>query len=180
MNPRERRFVAIGILIAAVAGAWLLVIDPVVGGFVDRAAEREELSDRFARNERLISGAALWRAQARTQAETADGFAIAAPTEALAVETLKARVKQQMGPVTAVTAIDHARPGWVRVRAQLNLTLQQLYTGLRRLESSEPYVVVDHLSVGADRALQTGQSSELAVRIEVAAPFRAVAGKPES
>jgi hypothetical protein len=179
MTARERKIVALGILIGAIAGAWVLVIDPVVGGFFARAGEREELVDRYARNERLLSGAAQWRAQARAQSETAEEFAILAPTEALAAETLKARVKQ-LGPVTAVQAVQGARRGWVRVRADLQLTLQQLTMGLKRLEGGKPYVVVDHLSVGADRALQTGQASSLAVRIEVSAPFRADTRKPQS
>jgi hypothetical protein len=126
---------------------------------------------------------ALWRGQARAQDESAEQYAFIAPTEALAAEALKTRIKQFAtggGRVAAVQAIDEgARPGWVRVRADLELTLQQLYAGLRRLEGSEPYVVVDHLSVGADRAFQTGQASPLAVRIEVSAPFRADARKPE-
>jgi Type II secretion system (T2SS), protein M subtype b len=183
LNARERKFVAVVILIAAIAGVWLIIVDPVVGGFLDRADERAELADRYARNERLISAVALWRAQAHAQDESAGQYAILAPTEALAVETLKTRIKQFAtggGRVAAVQAIDdRARPGWVRVRADLELTLQQLYAGLKRLEGGVPYVVVDHLTVGADRAFQTGQASPLAVRIEVSAPFRADTRKPE-
>ena len=181
LSARERRLLALGILVAAVAGAWMLVIDPVVGGFIDRADEREELMDRYARNERLLGGVPLWRAQAREQARTAQKFAILAPTEALAGEALKARLAQLGGGTGAVRAMQEIEqgvdPGWVRVRADLTLTLDQLYQGLVRLESGEPYVVVEYLAVNAHGALETGHLSPMDVRIEVSAPFRAAGGR---
>jgi hypothetical protein len=62
--------------------------------------------------------------------------------------------------------------GWVRVRADMQLTMSQLYKSLSRLENEAPYVVVGYVSVVADRAVQTGHLATMDVRIEVSAPVR--------
>ena len=177
LTQRERKVTAVGILVAVVAAAWLGIIDPVIGGFLDRADEREALLDQYARNQRLLAGIPLWRAQAQEQARTQRSYALAAPTRALAVETLRARVAQMAaggGQVASVRALDAGTPsGWVRIRADLHLSMEQLYQGLQRLERGEPYVVVEYLSVGADRASDTGHLEVMDVRIDVAAPFAA-------
>ena len=176
LNQRERKVVAVGILVAAICGVWLLVIDPLIGGFLDRAQERDELLDRYTRNERLLAGIPIWRAQAQEQARTARTYAIAAPTRALAVEALRKRLGEvataQGGEVAALAAVESGVPdGWVRARADLRLSMEQLYRGLVSLERGEPYVVVEYLSVGADRAADTGHLSQMDVRLEVSAPF---------
>ena len=181
LNARERRFVAVGILVGLIAVVWLAILAPLIGGFLDRADEREALTDRYERNERVLAGVPIWRALAREQARTAARYALLAPTEELAAEALKERIgalaQGRPGAVRAIQEIDEGvRPGWVRVRADLELTLDQLYAGLKRLESGEPHVVVESLSIAADRAMETGQLSPMVVRIEVAAPFRAAAG----
>src|SRR5262249_47406238 len=95
----------------------------------------------------------------------------------LALNTLRTRVAgiaNGQGALAAFQPMEaNVPPGWVRARADLHLTMDQLYQGLIRLERSEPYVVVEYLSVGADRALQTGHLAEMDVRIEVSAPFDA-------
>jgi hypothetical protein len=177
MSPRESRLVAVGILVALIAAVWLAVVDPLIEGFSERAETRQTLLDTYSRNQRVLAGIALWQAELEQQRETASKFAIAAPTEALAAEQLKSRLTRMTsdvgGTLTAIQDIQDGVPnGFVRVRADMQMTLGQLYKSLARLESEEPYVVVESLSVVADRAAQTGHLGPMAVRVEVSAPIR--------
>ena len=175
--PRERRLVAILIVVAAIAVLWLGVLSPIIGGFIDRADERQSLLTLYAHNQRVLAGVPVWREQAEEQRATAAKFELTAPTEALAAEALKSRLTKLSddvgGTVQSIQDVQEDVPaGWIRVRADLQLTDGQLYKCLARLESEEPYVVVEHLSVSADRALETGHMGPMAVRIEISAPVR--------
>ena len=175
--PRERKLVAIGLLVVVFAVLWLGVLSPLVSGFVERADERESLLMLYARNQRVLAGIPVWRAQAEEQRATASKFELTAPTEPLAAEALKSRLSKLTddvgGTVEAVQDVQEDVPtGWIRVRADLQLTDGQLYKCLARLESEEPYVVVEYLSIAADRAFTTGHLGPMGVRIEVSAPVR--------
>jgi Type II secretion system (T2SS), protein M subtype b len=175
--PRERMLVAIGLLIAVFAVVWLGVLSPLIDGFVERSDQRESLLMLYARNQRILAGIPVWREQAEEQKASASKFELTAPTEALAAEALKSRLNKLSddvgGTVQSIQDIQEDVPaGWIRVRADLQLTDGQLYKCLARLESEEPYVVVEHLSIAADNALQTGHLGPMAVRIEVSAPVR--------
>ena len=177
LAPRESRMVAVGILVAAIAGGWLLLVNPVVEGFSDRANARQTLLETYARNQRILSGISAWQAGIEEQHRTAGQFAITAPTEALAAEQLKNRLSRMTsdagGTLTAIQDVEDGVPsGFVRVRVDVQMTLGQLYKTLTRLESEEPYVVVESLSVVADRALQTGHLGPMAVRMEVSTAVR--------
>jgi len=177
LAQRERRLIALGVLFALVAIVVLGLIVPVLGGMTARAIERSELSETYVRNQRVLAGIPVWRTQAVEQKTNAQNFAIVAPTEALAAEMLKQRINrmanEEGGAVQTVSEIQGDTPdGWVKVRADLQLTMAQLYKSLARLESEAPYVVVGYLSVAADRASKTGHAAPMDVRIEVSAPVR--------
>jgi hypothetical protein len=176
LTARERRLVAIALLLAAIALAWFLIVGPYVGGFFDRAAQRRDLMAGYQRNQRIMASIPVWRRLAETQRNTAQRFAIPAQSEQLAVEALKerlARLAAEEGfQITAMQDLDADTPtGEAKVRADVQLSLTQLHESLRRLETEGPYVV-EYLSVSADRALATGRSSRLAVRLEISTPWR--------
>ena len=177
LSPRESRLAAIGLLVLALALAWLAVIRPLVGGFFDRAVEREQLLNTLRRNERLQASLPAWRAAATAQRASAARFSIAAPSEETAVESLKERLIHlaadegfAVGGVEDVGA--NAAPGTVRVRADMTLTLSQFTDTMKRLETEGAYVVVDYISISADRALAAGRLSPMDVRLELTAAWR--------
>ena len=177
LAQRERRIVALSVLLLLVALVVLGLIVPVLGGMTARAIERSELSETYVRNQRVLAGIPVWRSQAVEQKSNAQNYAIVAPTEALAAEMLKQRINrmanEEGGTVQTVSEIQGDAPeGWVKVRADLQLTIAQLYKSLTRLESEAPYVVVGYLSVAADRASKTGHAAPMDVRIEISAPVR--------
>jgi len=177
LQPRERQIVAVGILIFIVAIVWFGLVQPVIGGFIARAEERNDLLAAYQRNERVLTGISVWRTKADEQKDTQAQYAIVAPTKVLAVENLKQRLNRTVanagGTVQAISELPAQSPeGWVRVRVDLQLTMSQLYKSLNRLENEAPYVVVGYVSVVADRAVQTGHLATMDVRLEVSAPVR--------
>jgi general secretion pathway protein M len=176
LSARERRLVAVGLLLGAIALAWFLIVGPLVGGFFDRAAQRRDLIAQYQRNERAMGSVPIWRRVAATQRATAQRYEISAQSEQLAIEALKERLARlavdEGFQITAIQDLDaDAASGEAKVRADLQISLTQLNESLRRLETEGPYVV-EYLSISADRALATGRSSRLAVRLEVSAPWR--------
>jgi hypothetical protein len=176
LEPRERKIVAVAILVAVLVVAWYALIDPLLVGFISRAEERSDLLATYQRNERVLSAISAWRGEVDEQNSSAGQYGIVAPTKVLAAEALKQRLNRLAGTVGgAVTSVSELPPdkeNWVRVRADLQLTMSQFYKSLTRLENEAPYVVVGYVSVAADRATQTGHLATMDVRIEVSAPVR--------
>ena len=182
LSARERRLIALGLLVCAVGLIWLAVVQPLVGGFFDRAAERQRLEATLERDQRLLGRLSVWRGEAEAQRATAPRFAILAPSESIAAEALKPRVTHLAAEDGfAVTATEDlladAAPGTVKLRADMTMNQTQLTDALRRLQSEGAYVVVDYLSVSADRALAAGRSVPMDVRLELSAAFRPSAAR---
>jgi general secretion pathway protein M len=176
LEPRERKIVALGILVAMLVVIWFGLIDPLIVGFIGRAEDRSDLLAAYQKNERILSSISTWRDQADQQSATQTQYGIVAPTKVLAAESLKQRLNRLTtavgGSVQGVSELPAEKENWVRVRADVQLTMSQLYKSLTRLENEAPYVVVGYVSVVADRATQTGHLATMDVRIEVSAPVR--------
>jgi general secretion pathway protein M len=177
LTPRERRILAIGLLVGLLALVWLAAVAPVLGGFASRQQTRERLRTEYRTEQRLLAAIPAWRLQAERQRATSARFAYSAPTDALASDLLKERIARvanaQGGVLKAAQEIpaDNAG-GWVAVRADLQMTMNQLYETLTRLENEDPYVAIDSVSVVADEAFKTGHLAPMDVRLEVSAQFR--------
>jgi len=183
MTPRERRLLAIGVLIAGVALLWLAGIQPLVSGFIDRAAQRDELRNTYRRNQRLAAALPAWRVAAERQRRDSARFLIAAAAEPLAVEALRERIQKLASdegfPITGIEDLQgDAAPGIVRIRADFTLTLTQLCETLRRLENEGAYVAVDYLSIAANDGTAGGRLGSLAVRLELSAAWGPARGRP--
>jgi len=178
LSQRERRLIAVAILLAIVAVVWLGVVSPVLGGFLDRAGERERLESEYVRNARVIDSIRILKHQALAQARDAGRFGFAAPNATIASQLLQqhvARIVGQTGGTVVRSAAQEAmQPGTVRVGADLQLTMSQLYQVLKSIETGEPYVVVEYVSVGADRAGQSGHVAPMDVRLRLLASFHTV------
>lgn len=177
LAPRERRLIALALLAMVVAGVWLALIAPVLGGFEERAHRREALLAQYRSAQRLIASAPALAAAAREQRRTAALYQITAPTQAVAVDALKQRLTASLsgagGSVSAVEQVQAEIPnGWVSVRADAQMSLSQFVASIRQLENEAPYVLVQYTSIGADRAASTGHAAPLDVRLQVSALVR--------
>jgi hypothetical protein len=177
LTQRERRLIALGLLILAVSTVVFGVILPILSGFAERAQERERLVMLYSRNQRMIGGISAWRAQAESQKADHDRFALAAPSLSAASEILKETLSKglqsQGGEVRAVLDTP-ADPGWVRVRADASLNLTQMTDSLRQMQNQHPYLIIEAVSIAADEAFSTGRLAPMDVRLEIAAPVPAL------
>ena len=169
LSERERKLVAILILIGVIALIWLALLSPIISGFTARAAAREALANSFTRNTRLIASIPRLRAQAEAQKEDAAQFHDVAPNLAAASEQLKERLGAQIATAGAElkSVQDIAdRPGWVRASADGSITLPHLLGLLNHLQNDAPVLVINSLSLSADRALQSGHLDLMEFHIE--------------
>lgn len=177
-TARERRLIAIALLMAVVTLAWFAVAKPVADGFAHRAAEREKLLDDHVRGQRLIASLEIWRERAIRQRASASAFSLAAPDAETATEMAKQSIADvvsgQGGQVKAVRE-EPSPQGAVRVRADLELTLTQLVASLSVLNNQKPYLVIEQLSVAADQAAAAGRLAPMEVSLDVAVPYVAPA-----
>ena len=174
LSKRERCLVALDLLAVAIALAWLGIVQPLVDGFVARAAERERLTALYQRNERLIGRAGSLRRVAERQRAGIADVAMRAGNAELATEMLKERLTAMLeGAGGQVQLVQGSAPrsGWVGAMAQVRLTNPQLVDAFSRIGTARPFVTFEKLSVAADRALVTGNLDIMDVQIEIAAPF---------
>lgn len=174
-TAREKRLVAIGLLVLAVALVWLLGIAPIAAGFAERDARRERLLLEYRHNTRSIAAIPRLRRQAERQSEALAGFVLAAPDSAAATQLLRERIERVVteagGEFLAGEDAD-APAGWVAVRAGARLTLDQLARTLSRLGDEPPWLVIDALDVSADQALVNGRLNPMEVSFEAQVPTR--------
>jgi type II secretory pathway component PulM len=174
LSDRERRLIAILILVAVIAFGWLAVLSPIISGFEARAAERERLALVQASNQRLIDNIARLRRQAEAQKADSARFHIIAAAPEAAAEALKDRVSALVtaggGEVRALQDIE-ASEGRIELRIEARLGEGELVALLERLRNAEPLLIVTALSVAAPGSNPSAASStpDLDVRIDVAA-----------
>jgi general secretion pathway protein M len=182
MTPRERRLVALGLLVLAVAVFYLAIVQPLVGGFFDRAQQKSDLRDAYVRDQRMIAALPSLRAAAEAQRASQPRFSLVAPNEALAAEMFKERLQRIAADEGfTVRALDDlqadAPQGAVKLRADLTLTLTQFYETVRRLQNEDAYVVVDYTSISADRSYGANKLEPIDVRLELEAAWRPSASR---
>ena len=174
MTPRERRLVAIGLLVAALAVVWLGLIQPLRAGFADRAERRAELAAQHARNQRLIARTASLRRTAEALRDRQSEFAVRAPDAEQGAEILRQRLEDSLtraGGQLRSSETAEAPAGWVRASLSAESSHEQMIDLLQRLQTETPYLVIESLSIGADRALNSNRADLLHVKLEAALPL---------
>jgi type II secretory pathway component PulM len=177
-TARERRLVALGILVLGVTLLWFALVQPVVSGFADRAARKEELARNYAQNAAIIARLPVWRRQLHGLRADQANFAIAAANRSDASARLIERVSaaaKRNGAVIKLVQDEPARPGWARVRLDASMGLRQLTQLIAIIENERPVLVVESLTGSADQAFRTGRLSPMDIRLEIAAPFEPLA-----
>ena len=120
LSPRERKLVAVALLLGVIALIWIALLQPVLDGFTERAEQRAELADRYAQNERLIGRIGQLRRVAEQQRSQSAAYALAAPDSGQAAELLKERLAATLdksgGELRGTEAVE-TRAGWARASA---------------------------------------------------------------
>ncbi len=174
LSARERRLIALLMLVAAVAAVWLGVVSPIISGFAARADDRQRLAAHYANNERLLASIGRLRALAVRQRADQARYRLVASTPLAADEILKERlsdtVAQAGGQPRSTQEVD-AGPGQVRAWIEARMSLPQLAATLAALENQTPLLALTSLSVAADQSASDRRADVLDVRIEVSARY---------
>jgi type II secretory pathway component PulM len=174
LSPRERRLIAIALLLGVIALVWLAIILPFFDGFTSRAEQRALLQQQFARNERQIATIAPLRRSIELQRLNKSDFRTAGDSVVAATETLKERLSDLVtangGELRAVQDVSD-QPGWARIWAESRMSLPQLVSTLTKVQNQPPYLAVNGVTISADRALQSGKLDIMDVRIEISSPI---------
>lgn len=174
-TARERRLIAVALLVLAVALVQLLVVAPILGGFAARAARRDQLLLEYRHNVRAIASIPRLRRQAEGQRETVARFALDARSPEQAHQLLRERIERvvtQVGGEFEAGEDADAPAGWVGVRTAARMTLDQFARVLARLQDDPPWLVVTALDVSADQALVNGRLNPMEVSFEAQIPTR--------
>lgn len=175
LSKRESRLVAVMILIIALVLADLIVVQPLISGFTERAQARRDLAMRYAANQRLIAAIPRLVREAARHDAALGRFVLAAPDAGAAADVLHQRVQ------SAVNAVGGSfrgsedlppTPGAVATRASLRLTTAQLARAIALLENGSPLITVTAIATGADDALVTGTATDLDVQLDLTLAFR--------
>lgn len=173
-SPRERRLIALFILVACVALVWLTIIAPIISGFSERAAERTALLQRYQVNQRTIASIPRLRRQAEQQRETLRSFAVIAPTSAAAgaqIEERLQRVIETAGGELRNLEDVSTTARQVRVLASARLSLGQVGAVLTRLQNETPFLNIETLNISADQAAISGRMETMEVSFEISVPI---------
>lgn len=174
LSRRERRLIALGLLAVAVALAWLAIVRPIVSGFAERQARREQAVADHARNQRLIAAIPDLRRMAERRQAIAHLHAIAAPDAEQGAELLRERLEASVdasGAQLRGSESVEAPPGWVRARVSAAMPEPRLAQWLARLSSTPPYLALESLSIGTARDGARSPSQQLDVTLEASLPL---------
>lgn len=174
LTDRERRLVAIAILVAVLALLVRGLVMPIVDGFGERSAARRQLEIDYARNARVIASAARITRTAERQKTELRAFILAAPSAEVAGDRLQERIETGIESVGGEFRSAEARPiadEQLRMRVDARLTLAQVTQLLAILQNRPPYVAIEGLTIAADSALVSSEAGPLDVRFDVTVPF---------
>lgn len=170
MSARERKLVAVGLLVALIALLWLGLVQPIYGSFATNADRRAELRLQYIQNERLIARMSALRRAAEEQKRLRQLYALDAPNAEQGGELLKERLEASLakaGGELRVTESVDAPSGWVRASATALVSNDELAAWISTLNNEQPYLVTESLTIVADRALNSGRLDLMDVKIEV-------------
>jgi general secretion pathway protein M len=173
------RAVALVLLAAAVAGAWLLVVVPVLDAWRENADAIEQAETLLQRQRALAAQRPLLIARIEEEKEQAEAVAgyLRGPSDALAAaqlqDRLKAVVEAAGGELRSTRILPaeavEASPGTRRtaLQVQMIVTIEGLAEILYGLEAGQPYLLIDELSVRNQRERRRRGEPELEPRLDV-------------
>lgn len=175
LSARERRLLAVLLLVAVLALLARGLVLPLLDGFSERAATRAALAERYARNARLIASAPRLARLAERQNRELAAFLIVAPTPALAGERLQERLQaivEAAGGEFRLAETLGSEPDRVGVRVEARLTQAQLTQALLALQNDRPFLGITAVGINAADALTATTPGPMDVRIDVSIPYR--------
>jgi hypothetical protein len=174
VSARERKLIAVALLLALVGLVQWLIIGPLLGGFSERAAQRSALQVQYEHASRTIATIPRLRRMAEVNRQELALFTIAASDAekagSLLEDRLRAAVEAKGGDLRA-SGHEGSDSALSKANVAARMPLDQLVKLLTQLQNQPPYLVIESLSIGADEALASQKAGPLDVKIEVSIPF---------
>jgi hypothetical protein len=174
LTLRERRLIALALLLLVILVLLLGILMPILDGFKSRSDVRDQYYSQMTRNDRSINNLSTWRRQANSQKQEAARFAILAPTRSAALDRFREDMLQFFVKNGATVRSAQDMPsieGWLKLRIDTQMSLTQLTDCLKRLQQSQRVAVVDAITISADRAFTNGRLSPMDIRLEISIPY---------
>lgn len=174
LSRRESRLTALLILVGVIATVQLAIVGPIVAGFADRARERDDLTARYTRNNRIIAGIPRLRREAEARSQVMRDYVLYAPDGGSAAEQLRQRMQSAVlaaGGTFRGGEDIAAPPRTAGTRVTARLSWPQLLAMIARLQQERPYLTITSLAIGADDAAVSGQAGSLDVQLEATLPY---------
>ena len=173
------RTLAIAILGIVLLGAYRLIATPLVIAYLDGEARIEQAKELLQRYEALAEQRSLLADRLAKQEERAGSAAgyLTGPSDALAAAQLQDRVKSvvegaggelrstQILPAEALEGDLGFRRATLRVR--FVVTIEGLKTTLYELETGQPYLIIDDVTIRQERVRRRGNDPERAPTLDV-------------
>ena len=175
---RERRLVAVGGLVGAIALCEAVVVAPIAAGFSERAQERDRLRAEYAHAEQTIAVLPRLRRLSRFTLGESKAFTIGGVTPDAAGLALEERLRigvEAAGGEYRGGNHDGSLPDRIQARAVIRIPVEKLVPWLAKLENEQPFIIVEQLAIAADAALASQKTEPLDVNIEVSIPYNRAA-----
>jgi hypothetical protein len=170
MSLRERRLLALAILVAVVAFIWLAAVVPILNGFAARQDAREAAVATLRQNARAIPAYHDTQLKLAALRRAAPAWAVLAASPPTATELARARVSRDVadsGGVLEALRDQPGRPDLIQLQGDARIDLIGLQVLLRHLEEDHPAGVINALIVAAPDATAGQHASALQVRFDV-------------
>ena len=173
------RTLAIALLGIALLGAYQLILAPLVIAYRDGETSIEQLQELLQRYEALAQQRSLLAdrlAEQQERAASAAGY-LRGPSDALAAAQLQDRVKsvvEAAGGELRSTQILPAKQlegglGFRRTTLRIHfvVTIEGLEATLYELETGQPYLIIDHVTVRQERVRRRRNDSQREPMLDV-------------
>lgn len=176
MSGRSSRLLALALLLAAFAAAWLLAVEPLLAWRAGAQARLDETAATLARHRAIAARADEIAAEAAALRDLAERESLFLPgaSEGQAAAALQDAIKAAMLAADAradsVQALDPATDGGVTtiaMRVRLTADTKSLQRLLHALEAGRPVLLVDGLYVRARTFRAEAAERNLDVRLDV-------------
>jgi uncharacterized protein YggE len=175
ISARERRLLALAILVLVVAVIWVAGVAPILNGFAARQEARDAAIETLRHNARGIADYSDVRLQLEDVRRTVPNWAVQASSRPAATDLARRRISQAVADSGGVLDALRDQPGQanlIRLQVDARIDLNGLQTLLRHLENDRPAGVVNSISVAAADAttaqpVSSPSVSSLQVRLDV-------------
>lgn len=180
LSPRERKLIALLLLMGVIALIHIVIIQPLLNGFADRAAQREALRVEQQHFDRTLASLPRLRRLHEANSEKLRLITLQAANPDKAGMLLEDRlrvVSEAAGAELRTSNHEGSDQSIIRARATVQMPLAALVTLVERLQNQPPYLVIDRITITADEAFSSQNAGPLNARIETSIPFVAAARK---